>query len=208
MAPSQAEGVAESRRSLSSTSLLTRWLPLLDVGLVALAASIWHVRPQLGVWPLALIGVAGLLRLAAPGYLTRATPFDFPLAVFLLTALTSALIAFNQGSEWIHASVYSNWAWSKFWLIVVAIALFYALANLRGIRQIWWLLRGYTLLGAAVAIYFVVVFDWRAGAAKFSVLSTLAALLTAPLPRLPLPSLFPNLAGGIVAMLVPFCVVL
>lgn len=187
---------------------LDRWQPLLDVGLALLAACLWLVRPQLGLWPLMLIAVAWASRLVAYGYLTRTTPFDAPLALFLLSAFASTLIAYNQGSEWIQADVKVTWAWAKFWQIVAAIALFYALANLRDLNQVWGWLRVSVLLGVAVAVYFVLTHDWRDATVKFSLINQIGASLTAALPPLPWPELQPNIAAGIIAMLAPYGAVL
>ncbi len=188
------------------SSLAMRWLPALDVGLAVLAAAIWYVRPQEGVWPLGLIAVAWLLRLAAYGYLTRATPFDAPLVLFLLTAYVGATVGYNQGSEWAQGVTPLMWAWAKFWYIVAAIALFYAIANLRSVDQVWWLIRLYALLGAFVALYFVITNDWSAGKSKFDVLTQIGSWVSDPLPAVPGHRLQPNVAGGLTAMILPFVV--
>jgi hypothetical protein len=93
-------------------------------------------------------------------------------------------------------------AWTKFWLIVGGVLLFYALTNaepIGGVRV--WLLAAF---GAGVALYFLATHDWHANPAKFTALTTLGRTLQMPLPTLPGHRLNPNVAGGIMAMMVPF----
>ncbi|MCA1552784.1 MAG: O-antigen ligase family protein [Chloroflexi bacterium] len=197
-----------SQSSARSTGAYLRWFPALDIGLAALAAAIWYVRPQEGVLPLAFVGVAWLLRLGAYRELTRRTAFDLPLLLFLLSALVSALIAFNQGSQWLEGTTPLTWAWAKFWSIVAGIALFYAIANLRSVDQLWWFARACALFGIVVAFYYVLSNNWVARAGKFDVLSRLGAALSEPFPDVPGRRLHPNTVGGIIAMLTPFAIAL
>lgn len=187
-------------------TLAERWLPGLDIGLSLLAAAIWYVQPQEGVWPLGFVLVAWLLRRAVYGYFTRRTALDVPLLLFLLSAWVSATIGYNQDTSWTQGPAPFMWAWGKFWYIVAAVALYYAIANLRNPEQVWKLLRLYALLGAVVAVFFVCTNDWSAEPAKFDRLTQLGLWLTSALPRVPGLGLRPNVAGGLMAMLAPFCV--
>ncbi|MCA1552902.1 MAG: O-antigen ligase family protein, partial [Chloroflexi bacterium] len=181
-----------------------RIFPALDVGLGALAAAIWYVRPQEGALPLVLVGAAWLLRYAAHRELTRRTPFDLPLLLFLLSAVVSANVAFNQGAQWLEGVTPLTWAWAKFWSIVAGIALFYAVANLRGTDQLWGFARACALFGLLVALYFIVTNDWAARAGKFDLLAQVGAALREPFPDVPGRRLHPNTVGGILAMLTPY----
>ena len=196
------------RAALGSSSLAARLCPALDIGLVALAAAVWYVRPQEGAWPLALIGVGWLLRFVVYGYLTRSTPFDLPLLLFLASAFLGVNLAFSQAQQWLDSVTPFLWAWAKFWTIVPALALFVAVANLRGVRQVWWFARVYACLAVALTLYFVVTNDWQVRGGKFDLLSQLGALLSEPLPDVPGRRLHPNVVGGVIAMLVPFCLAL
>ena len=123
--------------------------------------------------------------------LTRRTPFDLPLLLFLLTAGVGVWSAYDRSA-----------AWPKFWLIVCGLLLFYALANAEPIGEMRiWLL---SLFGAGVAAYFLVSNDWDAYPAKIDVLTRLGHAVQAPLPPLPGHRLHPNVAGGIMAMLLPY----
>ena len=181
-------------------------LPALDVGLAALAVAIWYVRPQEGAWPLGLVGVAWLLRLVAYGSPTRATPFDFPLTAFLLTAYVGATVGYNQATTWNNDALPLMWAWAKYWLIVGAVALFFAVANLRAVNHLWWFIRAYVVFAAIVAVYFAVTNTWGARGAKFDLLSQIGSLVTQSLPDVPGRRLNPNIVGGVIATVLPFAV--
>jgi O-antigen ligase len=55
-----------------------------------------------------------------------------------------------------------------------------------------------------VALYFLATHDWDAYPAKIEVLNRVGRTLQAPLPALPGHRLHPNVAGGIMAMMLPF----
>jgi hypothetical protein len=153
-----------------------------------------------------LLVLAALVRWLVYGYPTRATPFDFPIALFLITAFIAASIAHNQGVEWSHHLTPLEWAWGKYYFIIGAIGLYYAIANLRTIDQVWWFAGFYALFGAMVAIYFLLTNDWVARGVKFEQLTQIGVWFSAWRPDLPGHRLSPNVAGGIMAFAFPFCV--
>jgi len=171
--------------------VLPHWFPYLDLGCVVLAGALWYALPQVGPWPL-LLGLAPwLARYALLGRLTRRTAFDLPLLIFLLTAALVVWSAYDRQA-----------AWPKFWLIVGGVLLFYALVNaepLGGVRG--WLL---AVFGAVVALYFLASHDWDAYPAKIEALTRLGRALQAPLPTVPGHRLHPNVAGGIMALMLPY----
>ena len=185
--------------------LRTAW-PLADVGLAALAAAVWYVRPDAGVWPLLLIGLGWLVRWLGSGKLIQPTVLDLPLLLFLASALAAAAIGFNQGPQWMEGPAPLWSAWAKYWYIVAGIALFYAVASLPSLAHVWRFAQLYALLAVVVAVYFVVTNDWTAPGAKFDLLSQLGAVLAQPFSGLPGRRLNPNVAGGMIAMLMPFFV--
>jgi hypothetical protein len=168
-----------------------RWLAYADMACAAAAGALWYAFPQAGAWPLALALLPWLARLALTRRLTRRTPFDLPLLLFLVTAGVGVWAAYDRQA-----------AWPKFWLIVGGGLLFYALVNAEAIgRARAWLL---TFFGAGVALYFLATHDWEAMPAKIAALTELGRRLQAPLPALPGHRLHPNVAGGIMAMMAPY----
>jgi len=176
------------------------WLPYLDLACAFSAAGLWYVSSR---WqPLVLALAPWAIRLALTGRPTRRTPFDLPLALFLLTAALGIWVAFDRQA-----------AWARFWLFVGAVFVFYALANAEpagnpaeeqarrgGSLRVWFL----TLSGVGAAVVFVLTNDWQASASKIGLLTRLGLALQAALPRLPGPDANPNIVGGILAMLLPF----
>ena len=170
---------------------LPRWLSYADLVVVACAGALWYAWPEVGPWPLVLALAPWGVRYLLTGRLTQRTQFDGPLLLFLLTAGLSVWSAFDLQT-----------AWSKFWLVVGAILLFYALANANPLGQVRaWLL---ALLGAGVAVYFVASTDWDAQPAKFEMLTSLGRALQAPLPALSGPRLNPNVAAGVLVTTAPY----
>lgn len=179
---------------------LPGWFPYLDVACAAVATGLWLVRPGLGLWPL-LIGlapwVARWLLAGRPGIRTS---FDLPIVLFLATAGVSVWSAFDKEA-----------AWSKFWLIIGAVFLYYAFANwivgwgrVAAGQGLWAL----TVLGAAAGLYFLATHDWEAYPAKIEMLTSLGRALQAPfnwlVSALPVDRLHPNVMAGILAVLAPF----
>lgn len=186
--------------------LVKRFFPVLDIGLAALAGVIWYVRPQIGWLPVGLLILAALLRWLVYGSLTRATRFDLPIFLFLGTAFLAAGIAYNQGIEWSQHLSPLEWAWGKFFYVIGAVGLYYAAANLRTLDQVWGLIRFYALFGTLFAIYFVLTNDWSARGSKFDLLTQFGMWFSAFRPDVPGHRVHPNLAGGLLAFVLPFSV--
>jgi hypothetical protein len=98
-------------------------------------------------------------------------------------------------------------AWAKFWLIVGALLLFYAMfdGTLLDNPPHAWLL---TIFGIGVATYFLLTHDWEAGVIKYAIINRMGVALQAPFPTLPGHRMHPNVVGGMVAMTVPYAGIL
>jgi hypothetical protein len=84
-------------------------MPYVDLACVAEAGGLWYAFPQVGPLPLLLALAPWPIRLALTGRLTRRTPFDLPLVLFVITAALGVWAAYDR-----------DIAWSKFWLILGA----------------------------------------------------------------------------------------
>ena len=180
---------------LQTISLKERF-QYIELTIVALAGAIWYLFPQAGVWPLLLLLLVAAGRFLVYGSLGRRTDFDIPLLLFLVSAVIAVWSAYDQ-----------NTAWSKFWLVVGGIAIYYAFAHwsqleIPGTAEQQALML--SLLGAAVAAYFMVTHNWEQFPGKVHFLELIGRSLQAPLPDFPGHRLHPNVAGGILAMTVPF----
>ncbi|MGH2535765.1 MAG: O-antigen ligase family protein [Candidatus Promineifilaceae bacterium] len=172
------------------------WFPYFDLACAGAAGALWYLWPQLGAWPL-LIGLAPwAIRWLRIGYPSQRTPFDIPLLIFLLTAAFGVWSAFDRPE-----------AMEKFWQIVGGILIYYALANwslgrdrLALIDQAWLL----AVLGAGLAGYFFLTNLWSASPAKIAAVQAAGVWIETHVPRLPGHQLNPNVAGGMMAVLIPF----
>ena len=162
------------------------WNKFVYVNLIcaSVAALLWAIFPHLMAWPLLIGVVPWLLRLNHEGRWSWRTPFDWPNLLFLLTALTSVLIAYDQ-----------EMAWAKLWAIVAGILLFYALAafSLSGApgtaeEGTFTAAMIMAIVGALVAFFFLATYEWNTFPAGSDTQDA-------------------NVAGGILAMLAPFAAV-
>lgn len=173
------------------TKAIPNWLSYLDLAAAALAGALWYALPQLGAWPLVLALLPWGLRVVLTGRLTRTTPFDFLLLLFLLLSGLAVWTSYDRQA-----------ALAKFWLLAGGVLLYYALVNAEGLGYgRAWLL---AFFGAGVAVYFVLSHDWTAAPPKFEALARLGQALQAALPGLPGNGHDPNVAGGIMAAMLPF----
>lgn len=177
-------------------------LPSAELLCAAAAAALWY-RQGGAVWyrgagfdPIAILLIAALwpLHWAAVGLHGHIGLVDGLLALFVLSALLSVVIAYDPAR-----------AQAKFWLVLGAWGFYYALAHQNDVRQLYGALAFFGLLGVALALYFVATHDWAA-AAKMPLLSAWGLRLSAWLPTLPGHRLTPNVAGGLLALLLPLYV--
>lgn len=180
------------------------WFSWLELGCAGVAAALLYVLPQAGAWPLLIALLPWVIRPFAAGELLPRTPFDLPLLLFLITAAAAVWSAYDRQT-----------AWDKFWLIVAAVLLFYAVAGWvratggdaedADVSPAAWLP---TLLATAVALYFFVTHDWETFPAPFAALTAVGKGLQAFLPYLEIHRMHPNVVGGLLALGLPFALVL
>jgi hypothetical protein len=184
------------------TASITRqpWFAYFELGCVLLAGGLWYLAPAGMVWtlPLSLALAPWVVRLLLAGRLTRRTPFDLPLLLFVASAGVGVWAAFDR--------VY---AWQKFWWVVGAVFLFYALSNGRAFwprrgpaaadLRLW----GLTGFGLLLSFYFMATHEWAAYPTPAAI-ERLGLALQALLPDLPGHRLNPNVAGGMLAFVAPF----
>ena len=173
-----------------------RTFALADLALAFGSAGICYFWPQLGGWPLLLALLPWVGRAV-----TRRAPFqrtllDLPLLLFLISAIAGLWAAYDQPS-----------AEAKFWLIVGAFLIYYALAGQP--EQNLWVVAGLlSVLSALVAVYFLLTADWRQFPADIDWITRLGvawmSVRGSPLGD----GLHPNVAGGLIAIFSPFSIAL
>lgn len=169
-----------------------RWFALIDLGLVLISGALWYGWPELNAWPLLLGMMPWGIRLAVGYTPVRQTPLNVPLLLFFLTALVGVWAAYDRDS-----------ALDKFWIIVSALLLFFALAN-QPRTNVWHIAGAFGFLGFTLACFFLFSHDWGTSPAKFEIINRVANQWMAVRP-VNLPStIHPNGAAGIMAMMTPF----
>jgi O-antigen ligase len=173
-----------------------RWFALTELALVFFCGAACFIWPPLGGWPLLLALIPWLLRLFARQPLLQRTSLDIPILLFLATALVGAWAAYDTAA-----------GLTKLWMILSAVLLYYAIA--RQPRQNLWLVAGaLSILGALLALYFLLTHDWVAQPADLDIINRLGSGWMSIRPSLPLGGFHPNKAGGLLAMLAPFSLAL
>jgi len=170
----------------------------LDLPLTAAACVLWYIRAASGPWPLLLIAAGRLMRTLTLGRAAwRRTPFDGSLLLFLLSALLAAGLAYDPAA-----------GWGKFWVIVGGLALYDSLARGPEKMQVaGWRIPPQrlllALLPALIAAYFLLMNDWAIRMGKLPWLDPLGRWFAAWQPDLSGHRLHPNVAGGLIAALLP-----
>ncbi len=180
-----------------------RWaLPYLELICAVEAAALWYMQGGAawytgewpGPWPLLLLAVPWLLRPAAFGFSLRLSVLDAALLLFLASAGLGVWAAYDPGP-----------ALAKFWLIVGAVGLCYALAHQPDWEHLSVSLAFFALFGVALVLYFFATNDWDA-MPKVAGLVAAGKRISALLPALPGHRMHPNVVGGMLAAVLPLTV--
>lgn len=155
--------------------------------------SVWYTGGFPGPWPLLLLLVGFTSHLAHVRFRIRAGVIDIALWVFVATALLGVWVAYDLGP-----------AMAKFWLIVGAIGLYYALSHqAEGLpRYLAYAFIG--VLGVGLSVYFYLTNDWSGSSDKLPWLYALSKQFARIVPSLASHRMHPNVVGGMLAMLIPF----
>ena len=167
---------------------------------LAVAGILWDQAPS-RTWVL-LIGLAPLLlRLLARRRPIPRTLLDLPLFLFLLSAGIGIVTSYDPrgayaASPWMPPA--SQWIVG----LVLAALVFYALAGIDRHDHLTWAMALFGWLGVVGSFCFLFTNDWAANLARIPLIGGLGTVLQGRAwPRLPIPELNANLAGGLLAML-------
>ena len=167
---------------------------LVELGVVLACAALWFVWPGLSWMLLPVALFPWLFRIAAGRFPFRRTPFDLPLVFFLLTASIGVWASYDRER-----------AWAKFWILVAAVLLYYALTHLE--EDGLWKFAGFlSLFGALLAVYFLLTNDWQSQQSKIPLINQAGGWWMSVRPTIQAPAIHPNNAASIIAVLAPFSI--
>jgi hypothetical protein len=118
--------------------------------------AIWMMKPETGPWSLLIALLPWGFRLIGGRFPFKRTVFDWLIAIFLVTAWVGYWAAYNKTT-----------AWSKVWLIVLAVLLYYALST-QPKENLVWLSALSFCLGVAVSVYFFLIHDFTDNPGKIA----------------------------------------
>lgn len=122
------------------------------------SAAAWISAPSLAIWFTLIALFPWVFRLLGGRSPFQRTPLDLLLAIFLITAWVGYWAAYDKDSAWV-----------KFWLIVSAVLLYYALSG-QPRRNLGLLSFLCLCLALSIAVYFLLTYDFigtRIGAASW-----------------------------------------
>lgn len=140
------------------------------IGAVVLLISATAGPPSVGLVLILLAG-SSAARLIRTGQITRPTPIDIPLALFLV----SALVAF-----WVAAD--RTQATYRLILLLAAVGLFYSIANSRP-RALATFADAFVIVVAVAGIYLASQHDWTIAEARFAFVGRLGVGLNRAMPE-------------------------
>ena len=124
--------------------------------LVVMSGVVWVIIPRFGLWFTLLALLPSGLKLLAGIPPFQRTPFDWAVAVFLITAWIGYWAAYDKSNAWI-----------KFWLIVTTILLYFVLSSQP--RKNFEILSAISFcLGLGISAYFFLTYDYSVNSGKIA----------------------------------------
>ena len=182
----------------AQSSWIDWMLPYVELACAAAAGALAFVQLQAVLtggeravpWALIWFATMWFVRLAASRASVQPSVFDAWLWLFFATAGLGVWASYDRSA-----------AWAMLWLIIAAVALYYAIAHQPGLRHLYIVLLLFGLAGAGAALVFFASNDWSAMTVKVPALVSLGARISDAMPSLPTLGVHPNAIGG---LLVPF----
>jgi len=171
----------------------SRWFALTDLFLVVGSGILWILKPEIGVLPILSIAlIPWLVWILAGSIPFRGTLFDWLIVIFLVTAWIGYWAAYDREA-----------AWSKIWMIVLAVLLYYAL-SIQPEENLDWICALLFCTGLGVSIYFFLTHDFVTVPRKLELVNRIGRWVTSVLPRPGWKPIHPNYVAGIAAITTPF----
>jgi hypothetical protein len=133
-----------------------RWFALIDLLLVIMSTAVWMLIPRLGIWFSLIALMPWVFRSLAGNLAFQRTPFDWLIAIFIITAWVGGWAAYDKSAAWI-----------KFGLIMSAILLYYALSA-QPRQNLGFLSFLAFCLALTLSLYFCLTYDFEGGGGRFA----------------------------------------
>jgi O-antigen ligase len=169
----------------------SRWFAGADLAAVLFACLLWYGWPQVGGWPLLVALLPWAIRLLAGRFPWQRTSLDLFVLFFVITAVIGVWAAYDQET-----------AVAKFWVLLGAVLLYYALAA-QPRANLWPTVALLVGIGGGLTFYFALSHDWQATPAHIGPIDRLGQWLMGLRPDLGLRPLLDNSVGGTLALLTP-----
>lgn len=169
-----------------------RWFSLFDLALVFMSGVIVYYRPGYSGWPILIALLPWVIRLAALRIPFQRTPYDFVISIFVIAA----------GIGW-WAAYDLDKASHKFWLIICAILLFYALAGQP--KKNWFLISAALYTSSVViALFFLLGHNYQESPAKYEILNRIGLWWSELRPSWAVPTFSQDDASGLILLTAGF----
>jgi hypothetical protein len=168
-----------------------RKLALFELGVAFVCGAIWFRWPQAGWLPLLVALIPWVIRLPGDHFTFKRTAFDIPIAVFLASALVGVWAAYDREA-----------AWAKFWWIVSAILLYFALAR-QPRANVWPVVALITISCTLLAGYFLLTYNWADQPVEIGFVNRIARVWMSFRPGLPFSPPDSEVTAEILAILAP-----
>ena len=170
----------------------SQWFALFDLLLVIMSGTVWMLKPEIGLWSTLIAMIPWILRIVSGVFPFRRTSFDWLIAIFLVTAWVGYWAAYDKTA-----------AWSKFWLIVVAVLLYYSLV-VQPKENLIWISGILFCLGVGISVYFFLTHDFVSLPRKLGFVNGVGRWIMENRPQLGWMPIHPNYAAGVIAITTPF----
>ncbi len=176
--------------------LTSRWFALADLALVLLIGAVWYLLPQTGGWLLLVALLPWMARGIAGRFPFHRTRFDAFLLIFVLCAAMGVWATYDRPE-----------GWAKFWCLVGAVLLYYALSS-QPYENLWLSAGFFSAISALIGTVFLLTADWISQPADFNLITRLGVWWMGVRPPSTLVPLHPNFVGGIIAIFMPLTIAL
>jgi O-antigen ligase len=170
-----------------------RWFALADLILVSLSGCLWIFKPEISIIPVIVpASLPWIGRLLAGLFPFRRTALDLLVLTFLLTGCVGYWAAYDPEA-----------AWTKVWLICLAVLLYYALAG-QPTENLELVCVLFSCIGLGVSIYFFLTHDFVAQPRRVEIVNEIGRWIMAIRPQFGWTAIHPNYVAGIAAITTPF----